>query len=349
MTSSFSDKRVLLTGGAGFIGSALLWELNQRGCERVVVADRLGSSEKWRNLVPLKFEDYLEADDLFLEIDSGSLGEFDLVFHLGACSSTTETDAAYLIHNNFEFSKELALWSLERGARFVYASSAATYGLGEAGMSDRDQDPETLSRLRPLNMYGYSKHLFDVWAARKGLLDRIVGLKYFNIFGPNEAHKGEMRSLVAKAIPQIQREGTLKLFRSHNPDYEDGRQLRDFLYVADAAAMTLHLAEASDASGLFNVGSGRASTWLELADAVFAAMGEAPAVDFVDMPDHLRPKYQYHTEADISRLREAGYDRPITPLRDAIQEYVRDFLLPDRRLGEFAEGRRAAGSGAAAS
>ena len=329
-----SDQRVLLTGGAGFIGSALLWDLNQRGCDRVVVADQLGTSEKWRNLVPLRFEDYLEADDLLPLLERGALGDFDLVLHLGACSSTTETDAAYLIRNNYEYSKELASWTVGRKARFVYASSAATYGSGERGMSDQAQSADALGELRPLNIYGYSKQLFDLWAARNGLFDRIVGLKYFNVFGPNEAHKGDMRSLVAKAVPQVLATGKLQLFRSHHPDYADGEQLRDFLYVKDATAMTLHLAENRRAAGLFNVGSGEASKWLEVAGALFAALGKEPNVEFVEMPEHLRAKYQYFTRADLTKLREAGYAEPVTPLETAVREYVQEFLLEDRRLGE---------------
>lgn len=329
-----SQSRILLTGGAGFIGSALLWDLNRRGCQRVVVADRLGTSEKWRNLVPLRFEEYLEADDLLPALERDALGDFDLVLHLGACSSTTETDAGFLVRNNYEFSKELAGWAVGRDVRFVYASSAATYGAGESGMDDRDASLDALHRLRPLNMYGYSKHLFDLWAARQGLLARIVGLKYFNVFGPNEAHKGDMRSLVAKAVPQVQETGALRLFRSHHPDYADGEQRRDFLYVKDATAMTLHLAGRDDAAGLFNIGSGVASTWLDVANALFPAMGRQPSIEFIDMPDHLRPNYQYFTRADVSKLRETGYDAAVTPLGEAIGDYVREYLLTGRKLGE---------------
>jgi ADP-L-glycero-D-manno-heptose 6-epimerase len=328
------SSRILVTGGAGFIGSALVWELNRRGCERIVIADRLRASDKWRNLVPLRFEDYLEADELLPALERGALGDFDLVLHLGACASTTETDAAYLLHNNYEYSKELAGWSLVTGSRFVYASSAATYGSGDHGMSDADDSPAALYRLRPLNMYGYSKQMFDLWAARNGLFDRITGLKYFNIFGPNEAHKGDMRSVVAKAIPQITETGVLELFRSHRPDYADGQQLRDFLYVKDAAAMTLHLAALPEATGIFNVGSGHAATWLEVGTALFAALGREPSIDFIDMPASLRARYQYFTEAEITRLRATGYTAPVTPLSTAVTEYVQQYLLPDRRLGD---------------
>lgn len=333
----FAAQRVLVTGGAGFIGSALVWELNRRGCERVVVADRLGTGEKWRNLVPLRFEDYLEADDLLPALERGALGKFDVVLHMGACSSTTETDATYLVRNNFEYTKALAAWSLAAGSRLVYASSAATYGALEEGMDDADASPARLGQLRPLNMYGYSKQMFDVYAARRGILDRAVGLKFFNIFGPNEAHKGDMRSLVAKAFTQVRESGRIMLFKSYRADFAHGRQQRDFLYVKDAVAMTLHLAGTPGAAGLFNVGSGAAHTWVDLADAIFAALGEEPDIEFVEMPDALRAKYQYYTRADISRLREAGYDRPVTPLDEAVRDYVTRYLLPDRRLGDEAD------------
>ena len=327
-------QRVLVTGGAGFIGSALIWALNQLGVEKVIVTDRLGTDEKWRNLVPLGFEDYLEADDLMRRLEFDSLGRFDLILHLGACSATTERDATFLARNNFEYTKELAHWALRRGVRFVYASSAATYGDGAAGMADQDDSAEALTRLRPLNAYGYSKHLFDQYAARAGILRQIVGLKYFNVYGPNEAHKGDMRSLVHKAYGQIEQTGGVQLFKSHRPDYRDGEQQRDFLYVKDAIAMTLHLAMTPHAHGLFNIGSGAAHTWLELTGALFAAMGRMPQVTFIDMPESIRAKYQYHTQADIAKLRAAGYSAPVTPLPEAVADYVRGYLVGDRRLGD---------------
>jgi ADP-L-glycero-D-manno-heptose 6-epimerase len=327
-------ERVLVTGGAGFIGSALVWALNQQGVENIVITDRLERDEKWRNLVPLRFADYLEADDLLPRLETSALGAFDLVVHLGACSATTERDATYLARNNFEYTKQLAHWSLAHGARFVYASSAATYGDGAAGMSDADQSTAALSRLRPLNAYGYSKQLFDQYASRAGMLERIVGLKYFNVFGPNEAHKGDMRSLVHKAYGQIEETGVVKLFRSHRPDYRDGEQQRDFLYVKDAVAMTLHLAMTPSAGGLYNIGSGEANTWLALTNALFAATVWMPRVEFIDMPESIRDKYQYHTQADISRLRSTGYAAPVTPLADAVLDYVTNYLTGDRRLGD---------------
>lgn len=325
--------RVLVTGGAGFIGSALVWGLNQHGVERIVVADRLGTDDKWRNLVPLRFEDYLEADDLLPRLEQGALGRFDLVLHMGACSDTTERDASYLVRNNFEFTKRLAHWALSANARFVYASSAATYGDGAAGMDDGDDTPSALSRLRPLNAYGWSKHVFDTYAARAGLLPRLVGLKYFNVFGPNEAHKGDMRSMVHKAHGQVAAGGTVRLFRSHRPGIADGEQRRDFLYVKDAVAMTLHLAMTPSAGGLYNIGSGEAQSWLSLMDALFAALGRPRQVEFIDMPEALRRTYQYHTRAEIGKLRATGYTSPVTPLREAVADYA-TYLVRDGRLGD---------------
>jgi len=326
--------RVLVTGGAGFIGSACVWALNTLGVERIVVTDRLGRDEKWRNLVPLRFEDYLEADDLLPRLESGTLGKFDLVLHLGACSATTELDATFLARNNFEYTKHLAHWALSKHVRFVYASSAATYGDGAAGMSDIDNSNAALTRLRPLNAYGYSKHLFDQYAARAGVLPRLVGLKYFNVYGPNEAHKGDMRSLVHKAYGQIEETGVVRLFRSHRPDYRDGEQQRDFLYVKDAVAMTLHLAMTPSAGGLYNIGSGKANTWLSLTSALFGALERVPNIEFIDMPESIRAKYQYHTQADIAKLRAAEYIAPVTSLHDAVKDYVKGYLQGDRRLGD---------------
>lgn len=322
------SRRVIVTGGAGLIGSAVVWHLNRLGHERILIADRMDRSEKWRNLVPLRFLDYLDADALLAALPH--LDDIAAVYHLGACSSTTETDADYLMRNNFEYTKTLAHWAVERGARFVYASSAATYGARE----DDFREDLPLDSLRPLNMYGYSKHLFDQYAARAGLLGRITGLKYFNVFGPNEDHKGDMRSVVHKAFHHIRETGKLQLFKSHRAEFQDGCQQRDFLYVKDAVAMTIFLASRPEAMGLYNLGSGAPHTWLELAHAIFAAMDREPAIEFIPMPEHLRAKYQYRTCATIAKLRAAGYDQPLTPLESAVSDYVRNYLAPDRRLGD---------------
>jgi ADP-L-glycero-D-manno-heptose 6-epimerase len=330
------DGRILVTGGAGFIGSALVWALNQRGHTDIVVTDFLGSDEKWKNLVPLKFADYVEAGSFreHLRHNPAAFGRFSAVFHLGACSATTERNASYLIDNNYNVTKELAAWSLEHDARFIYASSAATYGDGAQGMEDTNEE---LHRLRPLNMYGYSKHLFDLHAQREGWLSRIVGVKYFNVFGPNEDHKGEMRSLVNKAYQQILATGRVQLFKSHKPEFKDGEQMRDFLYVKDAVEMTLHFAEhpqGQTTGGLYNLGSGEANTWLTLTRAIFAALGREPTIDFIDMPEVLRGKYQYFTQADTAKLRAAGYARAMTPLTESVRDYVQNHLVPAKKLGE---------------
>jgi ADP-L-glycero-D-manno-heptose 6-epimerase len=330
------DGRILVTGGAGFIGSALVWALNQRGHSDIVVTDFLGSDDKWKNLVPLKFADYVEAGEFrrHLTQNAAVFGKFSAVFHLGACSATTERNAAYLADNNYGYTKDLAAWSLAQGARFIYASSAATYGDGAQGMDDSDPN---LYRLRPLNMYGYSKHLFDLHAQRVGWLAQIVGVKYFNVFGPNEDHKGDMRSLVNKAYQQILSSGRVQLFKSHKSDFKDGEQMRDFLYVKDAVEMTLHFAahpQGERAGGLYNLGSGQANTWLTLTRAIFTALGRPPEIEFIEMPEILRGKYQYFTQADVTKLRATGYSRAMTALDDAVRDYVQGYLVPQKKLGE---------------
>jgi len=323
--------RVLVTGAAGFIGSALVHALNQRGVENILVTDVLAQDAKWKNLVALKFDDYLQADELLAALEFDSLGPIDTIFHLGACSATTETDGDYLIENNYRYTQTLAEWALANDARFVYASSAATYGDGAKGMDDRDDD---LAKLRPLNLYGYSKHLFDLHAQRRGYLNDIVGIKYFNVFGPNEWHKGEMRSLVCKAYQQIVETGKIRLFKSYKPEFKDGEQMRDFVYVKDAVAMTLHLAETKKAGGLFNVGSGVARTWVDLGKSIFAALGREPEIEFIEMPESIRGQYQYYTCADISKVRDTGYDTETTTLEDAVRDYVVNYLAPGRHLGD---------------
>jgi len=324
---------ILVTGGAGLIGSALIHALNERGRDDILVTDVLGKDAKWRNLSPLRFDDYIQADDFLdrLECDPESLDSIRTIFHLGACSATTETDAGYLMENNFGYTKRLAQWAIQRGIRFVYASSAATYGDGTRGMDDGTDHLETL---RPLNAYGYSKHLFDLHAKRNGWFDQIAGIKYFNVFGPNEGHKGEMRSLVSKAYEQIQETGKVRLFRSHRSDYKDGEQVRDFVYVKDAVAMTIHIADTPTANGLFNIGTGTPRTWVDLATALFASLGRKPEIEFINMPDHIRNQYQYHTCADVGRLHSTGWKTPAMPLEEAVTDYVRNYLVPGKHLGD---------------
>jgi ADP-L-glycero-D-manno-heptose 6-epimerase len=323
--------KILVTGGAGFIGSALVWALNCRSFDNILVCDELATDEKWRNLIPLRFDDYIAAADLLELVRSQRpvLDDIGTVFHLGACSATTERDLGYLMRNNYQFTRDLAEWAVRHRLRFVYASSAATYGDGSAGMSD---DSERLEQLRPLNGYAFSKHRFDLYAKRRGLLEFIVGLKYFNVFGPNEGHKKEMRSVVHKAFEQVLEIGKIQLFKSYRPEYRDGEQQRDFLYVKDAVEMTLFLATQLPARGLFNLGSGKARTWNELASAIFAALNKPPKIEYVEMPEGLRDKYQYFTEANIEKLRSLGYPSPAFTLEQGVADYVQNHLLPQKPL-----------------
>lgn len=323
-------KQIIVTGGAGFIGSAIVWRLNQLGHDDILIVDRMDETDKWKNLVPLSFADYIDADE-FIE-DLGDFSQSQAIFHLGACSSTTETDSDYMFRNNFEYTRDLAEFAVANNMRFIYASSAATYGDGSNGMVDGFDD---LGKLRPLNVYGYSKHMFDQYAARNSMLDTIVGLKYFNVFGPNEDHKGDMRSLVNKAYEQIRETGKLQLFKSANPEYADGEFGRDFVYVKDAVDMTLHFLDNS-LGGLFNVGSGKMNTWNALADAIFAALGRERQVEFIDMPEHLRDRYQYHTQADLKRIRATEFKNDVFELDVAVADYVQNYLVPGKKLGDEA-------------
>jgi ADP-L-glycero-D-manno-heptose 6-epimerase len=330
--TDLSSGRILVTGGAGFIGSALIWELNRRGFTNILACDLLRHDEKWKNLVPLRFADYIEGDELEKRIreSPAKLKDVRSLFHLGACSATTETNASYLIRNNFEYTKLLAHFALEGSCRFVYASSAATYG----GLETIVSESLPLETLRPLNMYGYSKHLFDCYAEQAGFLNQITGLKYFNVYGPNEDHKGNMRSVVNKAFHEIQQSGRMSLFKSYKAEYPDGGQKRDFLYVKDAVAVTVDLAEKTGGGGLFNIGSGEPNTWLALAHAIFRPLGLEPAIDFVEMPEKLRAKYQYFTCANLCKLRSAGHTAAFTPLEKAVGDYLHNYLLPNRKLGD---------------
>ncbi|RHX94044.1 ADP-glyceromanno-heptose 6-epimerase [Leptospira yasudae] len=313
-----TKKRCIVTGGAGLIGSNLIEELNRQGIDEILVVDHLGTSSKWKNLLGKKYSDYLEKDR-FLEsaVRSDLLKDYDILFHLGACSSTTETDASYLIENNFEYTKLLAKESLKNGLRFVYASSAATYGDGANGYDDK----ASIDSLKPLNMYGYSKHMFDLYAQKQGFLNRITGIKYFNVFGYGEGHKGDMRSVVLKGYEQIKKEGKIRLFKSYKPEYKDGEQKRDFLYAKDAAKITAYLAFGGH-GGLYNLGRGIAETWNDLVSAIFDTLKLPKNIEYTEMPESLKAKYQYYTCADTTKLLKTGYSEGFTKLSDAVREYV---------------------------
>jgi ADP-L-glycero-D-manno-heptose 6-epimerase len=330
---------IVVTGGAGFIGSALVWALNRRGQKNILVVDHLASSEKWRNLVPLRFDDYLDKSEFIARLEAGAFADgIEAILHLGACSSTTETNADYLMENNYRYTLRIAQWRERHPkTRFIYASSAATYGAGERGYGD---DEEALCTLKPMNMYGYSKHLFDCKALQSGWLKGITGLKYFNVFGPNEYHKGDMRSVVSKAYGRIRDEGVIALFKSYRGDYRDGEQVRDFIYVKDAVEMTLFFLDHPDKNGIYNIGTGKARSWNDVARALFAAMDKKTAIEYIPMPESIRDKYQYYTQADMEKLRRAGCSHACRSLEDAVSDYAVNYLHRDMRLANDKDGNR---------
>ena len=324
--------KYIVTGASGLIGSAAVWALNKAGEHDILAVDHLGTSEKWKNLRALRFTDYMERDTFMEYLLQGDiLDGVQGIIHMGACSSTTETDATYLVHNNFEYTKTLAELAAAKGIRFIYASSAATYGDGELGYKD---DESQIEKLRPLNMYGYSKQMFDLWAKKNGLLKEITGVKFTNVYGPNELHKGGMRSMVCRSFEQIRDNGSVNLFKSYHPDYADGEQKRDFLYVKDAVDMVLFLLERKNLTGLYNIGSGKAETWKQLATAAFAAMDREVRINYIEMPEHLKGKYQYYTCADMTKMRAAGYTKEPTSLEDAIKDDIQVYLQPGKFLGD---------------
>jgi ADP-L-glycero-D-manno-heptose 6-epimerase len=319
---------IVVTGGAGFIGSALVWELNERGHTDILVVDHLGTSEKWKNLVPRRFSDYLDRAVFLEKLEAGKLGKIETIFHLGACSATTELDADYLMENNYRYTKTLAEYAMQNNIRFIYASSAATYGEGELGFRDTHLQ---IPNLRPLNMYGYSKQMFDLWALHNNHLDKMVGVKFFNVFGPNEYHKKHMMSMFCRAFEQIRNNGYIELFQSYNPEYADGGQKRDFVYIKDCVKVLYWFSQTPNVNGIFNLGTGKARTWNDLAHAMFPPMLTTPDIRYIPMPDALKGKYQYFTEASMDKLREAGYSEPFFSLEDAAKDYV-SYLVRDNAV-----------------
>jgi len=316
---------IVVTGGAGFIGSVFVARLNAEGRDDVVIVDDLGTSAKWENLVKRRYFDYLHKSQ-FLEMVKANCVPFavDSVVHLGACSATTERDAGYLMENNFHYTASVADWALARDVRFIYASSAATYGDGARGFSDSDDNTKTL---RPINMYGYSKHLFDLKILREKKIARMAGVKFFNVFGPNEYHKDDMTSVIFKAFHQIQATGRVRLFKSYKAEYPDGGQRRDFVYVKDCVDVLWWLLNHSEANGIFNLGTGKARSWNDLVGAVFAAMGLPVAIDYIEMPEGLRGQYQYFTEAKMDKLRAGGCLTDFGALEETVADYVQTHLL----------------------
>lgn len=320
---------VILTGGAGFIGSAFLEKLNAEGIDDILIVDNLGSGDKWMNLSGKRFSDF-EHKTSFLDIlESLPVKDITHIIHLGACSSTTETNADYMLQNNFQFTKTLAEFALLHKIKFIYASSAATYGDGALGFAD---DDKLCFQYKALNVYAYSKLLFDQWAIGTGASKKITGVRFFNVFGPNEAHKADMRSVVQKSYEQIKKQGTVTLFKSYLPNYQDGEQLRDFIYVKDCSDVLWWMFESSKAKGIYNLGTGTARSWKDLVNAVFAALQLTPKIEFIEMPETLQKRYQYFTQAEMGKLLAAGYSKPFTTLEDGVKDYVVNYLEAGKRL-----------------
>ena len=326
MSKMFDDQLIVVTGAAGFIGSGVVRHLNDQGFNNLLLVDDFRHSPKWKNLVGKKYIDFISRDDIFSWL-KGREQDVEAFIHLGACSSTVETDGDYFTKNNYRFSIDLAEYALEHNHRFIYASSAATYGDGRLGFADND---EALDKLAPLNIYGYSKHMFDLWLKRQGVLDKVAGLKYFNVFGPNEYHKERMASMVMHMTRMIEEEGMVKLFASNDPkNYGDGEQKRDFIYVKDAVEMTCDFLS-NDLCGIYNVGRGKPVTWNRLAQAVFSALGKEPNIEYRPMPEDLSKNYQNYTCAEMEKYTSK---RPFEPMNieEAVGDYVQNYLSPGKR------------------
>jgi len=310
---------IVLTGGAGFIGSAFLWKLNEEGINDILVVDNLGQSEKWRNLVGKRFRDYIQKDEFIEAVKEGRISKPDSIVHMGACSSTTVTDADYFIKNNYEYSKVLAEWAFKKKVPFLYASSAATYGDGRFGYDDNHKG---INKLFPLNMYGYSKQLFDLWVLNNGYEKKVTGLKFFNVFGPNEYHKDDMMSVICKRFHAVRDEGVMRLFKSYRKDYKHGEQKRDFVYIKDTVDVMYYFFRHPVKTGIYNLGTGIARSWNDIAHAMFSALGKKANIGYIEMPDYLKPKYQYFTQANMAKLRKAGCKIKFHSLEAAVKDYM---------------------------
>ncbi len=310
---------IVVTGASGFIGSCIVAKLNERNQNDLILVDEV-SGDQSLNLRNKKYAKYYNKNQFLETILKDTLEKnIECIIHMGACSSTTLQDAEYFKKNNFEYTQHLAQWALKHNVRFIYASSAATYGDGSIGYKD---DDETVRRCKPLNLYGESKQNFDQWALDNNLLDKMVGLKFFNVFGPNEYHKDDMRSVVAKAYKKVVDKGKISLFKSYNAEYKDGEQKRDFIYVKDAVNVVMFFVDHPNIYGIFNVGTGEACTWNDLASALFKAVKKPLYVDYIEMPDSLQKRYQYFTQADMNKLKNCGYDTPFTSLENAVADYA---------------------------
>lgn len=316
---------IIVTGGAGFIGSCVVRTLNDAGRKDIIIVDNIAETDKWMNMRNKQFIKYVHKSKFLEELPSYE--GVEAIIHMGAQSSTTERNFDYLWENNFEYTKALWNYCAEKQISFIYASSAATYGDGSQGFDDKT----SIDVLQPLNGYGYSKQLFDLWVLLQAKVRpaQAAGLKFFNVYGPNEYFKGSMASMVFHGFNQIKADGEIRLFKSCNPDYEDGGQLRDFVYVKDICSVIMFLLEHKNVNGLFNVGTGRAQSFRELAEATFEALGLEPNIKYIDMPEKLRGKYQYYTKAEMQKLRDVGYDKPFADLKQGVTDYVQNHLAKD--------------------
>lgn len=315
----------IVTGGAGFIGSCVVRMLNDMEIRDIVIVDHISSTDKWKNMCNKSYLEYINRDEFLGRLDEFA-GKVSNVIHMGACSATTERDFDFLYKNNFEYSKRLWNFCAENEISFIYASSAATYGDGSNGFDDKND----IKALQPLNGYGYSKQLFDLWAEKQiSAPKQHVGFKFFNVYGPNEYFKGSMASVIFHTFNSIRKTGKMGLFKSYKEGVAYGQQLRDFVYVKDICSVIKYMLEHPEISGLFNLGTGVARSFYDLAAATFAAMGRKPEIDFIDMPEHLRGKYQYFTQANMEKLRSVGYDVPFYTLEAGAEDYVQNYLLKD--------------------
>ena len=333
LKSAKIENMIIITGGAGFIGSAFAWKCNQEGLNNLLIVDALKATSKWKNLIGLNYADYIHKDAFLEKIKKGEFNNTPIkaIIHMGACSSTTETDVDYLMQNNYKYTKTLAKFAMKKGSRFIYASSAATYGNGEYGFSDT----QDIFKLRPINPYGYSKQYFDETATRNNWLNKIVGLKFFNVFGPNEYHKENMKSMVCKAYEQIQTHNKISLFKSYKPSYKNGQQQRDFIYIKDCINIIWKLLNTPDVNGLFNVGTGKARTWNDLACTVFNSLNTPPQINYIDMPDEIKNQYQYYTKSDKTALeKKLNETLEIQSLEISVHDYIQNYLLDNSYLSK---------------
>lgn len=318
----------VVTGGAGFIGSAFISKLNSKGINDILVVDDLELGNKWLNLRNLQYTDIMNKSDFLNEIIADGFRDINAIVHMGACSSTTERNVDFLLENNYRYTQEIAKYCINNKIRFLYASSAATYGNGSEKYDDF-QTEEQLIKLRPLNPYGFSKHLFDLWASKNKAFKNILGLKFFNVFGPNEYHKGDMASMVKKSYEVIKSKDVVKLFKSYYPDFKDGEQVRDFIYIKDCVDIMWQLLENPKINGLYNVGTSITRSWNDLAKAIFSALNMTPKIEYIDMPEGLKRQYQYYTQANIEKLKASGIKLHFHSLEVAIKDYVQNYLEKD--------------------